>query len=347
MSADRRMSTRRMLGATVGVLTLLMINVGPSRAAGAGTILIYGPSLETSTPNEQTVAEGLGYTVTVASEVDWADMTTAEFAAYDAIVIGDAGCNSDDPYLSTAEATRTTWSPAVTGHITLNTFDPFAHSDEAGGQQLVANSINFAASQPGTGLFFSLGCSSEDEGDSQPLTVMDPFGTFTVDGDYGDEVTIIAPEHPVMAGLTNESAGDWGSSVHSHFLSFPASFQPLATETENVDPDRVVALALIPPTCKGKPATLFGGPAGDVIAGTAGPDVIASLNGDDVVRGGGGPDIICGGRGKDTLKGGGAKDTLLGEAGRDLLAGGGGKGDRCKGGSGKDSAKGNCERGKA
>jgi Ca2+-binding RTX toxin-like protein len=340
------------LGLLVGILALFTVQWGQAPAlADPGSVLIYGPSLRSGPTNEQTVAQGAGHTVTVASESEWAAMTTAQFAAFDALVIGDDECNLDETQLDAAEANRTTWSPAVTGNITLNTFDPFTHTDEDQHDELVRNSINFAASAAGTGLYFDLGCYFTGDGDLQTLTLMDQFGTFTNDGNFSDPISILEPGHPVMSGLTNEGLSNWGASVHAHFISFPSSFQALAVGTEP-DPDRAVALALTAPTppapaCKGKPATVFGGASNDVLTGTPNRDVIAGLEGNDRIKAGGGKDLVCGGEGNDVLRGGTGKDILLGQLGRDLLAGGGGTGDVCKGGPGKDNAKGSCERGRA
>jgi Ca2+-binding RTX toxin-like protein len=55
-------------------------------------------------------------------------------------------------------------------------------------------------------------------------------------------------------------------------------------------------------TCAGRPATIVGTAAGDVLVGTAGSDVIAAQGGDDLVRGRGGDDRICGGYGSDSLR---------------------------------------------
>ena len=54
----------------------------------AGNILIYGPMLG-SAPNEQTLAVAAGHTVTVVTAATWSAMTTAQFAAYNAIIIPD------------------------------------------------------------------------------------------------------------------------------------------------------------------------------------------------------------------------------------------------------------------
>jgi Ca2+-binding RTX toxin-like protein len=348
-------AARRAIGLITGVLALAALQLGPTPASAApGSILIFGPSMRSDTPNEQTVAEAQGHTVTVASESQWAAMTTAQFAAFDALVIAEEDCDSDETLLNTVLNTRTTWSPAVTGNITLHTFDAIQH-EEGEYAEFIANSINFAASpSAGTGLFFGLGCYFEGDGDAQDLTLMDQFGSFVIDGDSGDVINILQPTHPVMSGITNAGLSGWSNSVHQHFVSFPTSFQALAEDTE-VDPDRPVVLArTVPPpapeplpTCKGKTATVFGDSSDNVLAGTQKADVIAGLEGNDRIKAGGGKDLVCGGEGNDVLRGGTGKDILLGQLGRDLLAGGGGTGDVCKGGPGKDNAKGSCERGRA
>jgi RTX calcium-binding nonapeptide repeat (4 copies) len=343
--------SRRVLLLLAGIASLVIAQLGPAPAAAdPGTILMYGPSIDGDTPNEQTVAEAGGHTVTVVSATQWSAMSTAQFAGFDALVIGDDSCDNDQSQLDAAAANRTTWSPAVTGNVTFNTFDPFAHEgDTDKWDEFVANSLNFAVSGPGTGLYFTLGCYFDEVTDPTTIELIDQFGTFTIDKESGDEVTILQPAHLVMAGLTNADLSNWGSSTHEHFLTFPSSFQVLAEETENVDPAQAVALGFTAPLpiCKGKTATMFGESGNDVLVGTSGKDVIAGLEGNDQIRGAGGKDLICGGLGNDKLKGGGGNDTLLGQAGKDLLAGGGGGGDVCKGGPGKDTAKGNCEKGRA
>lgn len=210
---------------------LILLAAAPVFAA---EVLIFGPSEGI----EGDVATGGGHTVTVADEATWTAMTTEQFAAFDAIVIGDAGCESADGILDAAIANRATWSAAVNGPITVSTFDPGAHTDGAGGNQeeeLTLNSVDFAASGPGTGLYFAVGCYYNNEEEPVvPLTILDEFGEFIVDGFSGDEITIVDGTHPVMTGLTEEGLSDWGSSIHEHFLTFPASFSVLATATGEI-----------------------------------------------------------------------------------------------------------------
>jgi hypothetical protein len=87
-----------------------------------------------------------------------------------------------------------------------------------------------------------------------------------------------------------------------------------------------VGLAVQPPRCGGKTATIVGTQKSDKkLKGGPFKDVIAALGGKDRVNGKGGKDIICGGKSGDKLKGGGGKDKLVGGPGRDKLNGGPGK----------------------
>jgi sugar lactone lactonase YvrE len=78
-------------------------------------------------------------------------------------------------------------------------------------------------------------------------------------------------------------------------------------------------IAVVPPKCKGKFATIYGTDAAETLIGTPGPDVIVAGGGKDVVKGLKGKDLLCGGKGKDKLVGGKGKDTLVGGPGRDTL----------------------------
>jgi Ca2+-binding RTX toxin-like protein len=90
--------------------------------------------------------------------------------------------------------------------------------------------------------------------------------------------------------------------------------------------ENAIGIAVEPPKCKGKTATIVGTQKNDKkVKGGPFNDVIHTLGGDDKVDGKGGKDLICGGKGKDKLKGGGGKDKLFGQGGKDKLDGGPGK----------------------
>ncbi len=202
--------------------------------AGARSILIYGPSLAPfADPNEQSLAEAAGYTVTVVDEATWSGMTTAQFAAFDAIVFADPACGESTDALATANATKSVWSRAVTGPVYIQGTDPIYH-EFPGGQTLVANGIGFAASGPGTGVYASLSCYYAFAPPDTPLDFLSEIGDFKVSGSDSEEgcvdaVTIMEPAHPSMAGLTDAMLSDWQCSVHEFITSVPSTFEVLAT----------------------------------------------------------------------------------------------------------------------
>ncbi|MFN3217003.1 MAG: hypothetical protein ACE367_10945 [Acidimicrobiales bacterium] len=131
---------------------------------------------------------------------------------------------------------------------------------------------------------------------------------------------------------------------------------PDPTPTVAPDPTPVAEPAPVP-LCRGREATIVGGPNRKRIVGTRGDDVIVTRNrGGVTIIGRGGNDIICGSPGRDTIRGGpgndrifglGGNDRIFANAGRDVLHGGpgrdllhGGPGrDTCNGGPGRDRAR--------
>jgi uncharacterized delta-60 repeat protein len=89
------------------------------------------------------------------------------------------------------------------------------------------------------------------------------------------------------------------------------------------------------PRCAGRPATIVGSAARDVLRGTSRADVIVALAGNDRIRAGRGSDLVCAGPGNDSVRGGSGRDRLLGQRGRDRLLGGSGD-DLLDGGQGND-----------
>lgn len=100
-------------------------------------------------------------------------------------------------------------------------------------------------------------------------------------------------------------------------VSLAGVLTPVVTDTAAllVEPG---GLAIVPPKCGGKFATIVGTPGKDKLPGTNGPDVIVALGGKDTVKGKGGKDLLCGGAGADKLLGGGGKDRVIGGKGKDV-----------------------------
>ncbi len=226
--------------------------------ASPGSILIYGPSMSPPTSgrphNEQTLAQAAGHTVTVADAATWSTFTTAQFAAFDAIVFGDRTCATSTSLLSAAEANKAVWSAAITGPIYVQGTDPQYHIYLSQAQTMITSGINFAASGPGTGLYASLSCYYANKPRYTTVSFLSQIGNFQAGPQEGCPavVTIVDPAHPAMAGLTNAGLSNWGCTAHDFLLSFPSSFNVLATAIRPSDgadlPFIIATSANEPPT---------------------------------------------------------------------------------------------------
>jgi hypothetical protein len=197
----------------------------------AKNILIYGPSLDTfAFPNEQHLASAAGHSVTVVDATTWSAMTTAQFAAFDAIVFGDPSCLAVTPApLSTAVSNKSVWSSAISGPVYVQGTDPVFHRSLIGAQHMITSGINFVANGTGTGLYVSLSCYYDNGSASTPVDLLTALGDFRVsEGQCANTVTIAEPTHPAMTGLTNANLSDWGCSVHDFIVTFPPAFTVLA-----------------------------------------------------------------------------------------------------------------------
>ena len=207
-------------------------------------ILIYGPSLFGAPDNEATLAAAAGHSVTVADPVTWSTMTTGDFAQYRAIVFGDPTCrDTPDPTLTVAEANKATWSAAVTGNMVVIGTDPITHQLQGQANQLTTNAINFAASGAATGLYMSLSCYYFEAPADTPVSVLSEFGDFRVQGQITppldacpNDVSIVAPGHPVVHGITKPGLDDWFCSIHEVFNAFPASVGVVVRDTPTALP---------------------------------------------------------------------------------------------------------------
>lgn len=176
---------------------------------------------------EAQAAVALGLGVDVVNATQWAAMTTAQFADYRAIILGDATCGGS---IAAAEANTAVWGPAVTGNVIINGTDPVFHYGQ-GGQGLVDKGIAYAvASASKTGAYISLSCYYGDAAPGTPVLSLDAFspGGFSVTsvGCFND--AYIVATHPALDGLTDATLSDWSCSVHEAFDKWPASFEVLA-----------------------------------------------------------------------------------------------------------------------
>jgi hypothetical protein len=203
-----------------------------TRAQGVGStnkVLILANTVTGGSASvEATAARALGYTVELASDAAWAAKTSADFATYRALILGDATC-SGVSLIAAAVANRNVWGPVVDGNVILVGTDPVFHKNRDGGA-LTNNSVKFAAAQEGkTGMYINLSCYYDGVPAKTPLPITQPFGTFTVTGVGCYNDAHIVASHAALTGLTDAILSNWSCSVHEAFDTYPeANFTPLA-----------------------------------------------------------------------------------------------------------------------
>ncbi|PQE07408.1 hypothetical protein CJF32_00005304 [Rutstroemia sp. NJR-2017a WRK4] len=181
----------------------------------------------------------LGYTTKVVTKAQWKLMTTADFAAFKAIVIADPDCSTNPSDVQFLTDTKNTWGPAVQGNIVVIGTDPTYHfSSQPGAKVLVDNSIKFAASGVSTtgtsqtGLYYALSCYYNSV-ESATIESLSYFGDFGVRGNLAcyNKVHIVASS-PALGTLDDAALSSWSCSVHEAFSHYPSvgvnGFQALA-----------------------------------------------------------------------------------------------------------------------
>jgi hypothetical protein len=187
------------------------------------------------------IARGLA--VDIATDEDWAAMTTADFAAYRAIILSDNSCSGGLEQIDAAENTVATWTPAITGNVVVIGTDENFHTGGERGEALTDKSVGFVTADAAkTGALISLSCyyhyfSPADT--PTPVRVLSGFGLFNTlrtaaisEDDCFNDAHIVAT-HPALAGLTDANLSNWGCSVHEAFSDWPISFEVLAI-AENI-----------------------------------------------------------------------------------------------------------------
>jgi hypothetical protein len=93
-------------------LISLTVLTSPAISQNVTNVLIYG----SAGSEEDKAATEFGCNTTIVTDSEWANMSTLDFARYDAVVVPDL--NSD--YISSLdflEKSKDIWSPAITGNI--------------------------------------------------------------------------------------------------------------------------------------------------------------------------------------------------------------------------------------
>jgi uncharacterized repeat protein (TIGR01451 family) len=184
-------------------------------------VLIFEP---TNSSGLRAAADRAGYAYDIKNATEWAAMTTAQFASYRAILIGDPSCGSL-PTITAPIANRAVWAAAVDGNVIIDGTDPVFH----GKNDFTNGAVGFAtAASDRTGAYISLSCYYDSVAPNTAVQLLEPFGAFTVRGvDCASAVHIVA-DHSALSGINDAYMSGWGCSVHEAFQTWPTSFSVLA-----------------------------------------------------------------------------------------------------------------------
>jgi hypothetical protein len=255
----------------VSLVVILAAGFTSAATASADKVLLFGPSVDggaSSVEGQQAAAQGFG--VDVASASAWSSMTTAQFAAYRAIVISDNhdSGSSGVSDLAAAEANASVWGAAVSGNVIITGADPEYHADPLAGDDpgavtYVNRAVGFATGSPTqTGAYVALGNYYGNVSPDGPAKVLDGFapGGFLITS-RSDDIIHIDPAVTGPSGLSDSILSGWSDTTHSYFSHYPSAFKAWAIGAEGSGPyttsdghagfpNFLVRSALpIPPTC--------------------------------------------------------------------------------------------------
>lgn len=197
-------------------------------------VLIYGPTDMAGS----TLIEAMGLDVTVWDADQWTAATTEDFATFALIVVGEQSCNGPDTHgeLIPLSDTRPAWGPAIDGRVMISGLDLECHitdweeiatGDETVPPVLYHNAVSWLSETCATNAMFATDWGRRD---GEHLTV---FGPIDEEPQRGDFVNILAPDHPLFAGIASDGLNNWASTFHTVFLTWPDSFEAVATSDED------------------------------------------------------------------------------------------------------------------
>jgi hypothetical protein len=265
------------LCAAAGAIAVVVVPASGASTSNPGTALLDEQSVTTSDgiekeghpiSLEQYAAEQAGYTVTVVSAAEWEGMTSAQFAQYQLLIVGDPDCG-DTAVSAIASAEK--WAPVVMGtsginplvgnRVVVGTDPEYHYAAGAGGAQptnpaepttggaehLEQDGITYAGGVSGaTGVYFDTSCGDPNptpEGEAPvaggDLTVLEQLtasgaGQWTENAEdvpCGTEVKQIAENPSFDSGatkLTDANIEGWSCSDHIAFPHFPVEWNAVA-----------------------------------------------------------------------------------------------------------------------
>ncbi|MCX6876865.1 MAG: hypothetical protein NTW21_24085 [Verrucomicrobia bacterium] len=216
---------------------------GTSSAAPGEVLILDGTVSGGASSREALAAVAAGKVPVVVSAAQWLAMSAADFASFDALVLGDPTCTTSLGGVQAAIDTASIWGPVVNGNVIIIGTDPVYHfASRVGAEKLVNQGMLFAVGKPGkTGGYLDLSCYYHNSVSGTPITILDGIngGGFTVLGAAyvpGLNDCHIVASHPALVGITNADLSNWGNSVHAGVMTWPVQFEVLAIAADASGP---------------------------------------------------------------------------------------------------------------
>ncbi|HYH98973.1 immunoglobulin-like domain-containing protein [Hyalangium sp.] len=206
-------------------LTELTPGSGAQVLVSANKVLVLSSSVagERQSREAQAVAAlSPATSIEFASPEQWRSKTVQEFMSYKALIIGDAACQSGTAAFQAAVDTRATWGAIVDGDVAVISTDPTSNHTP----QLVEKAIRFVLNSQyrRTGMYIALGCAYQSAPADTVVTLLEPFGTFKVQGVPGCASSghVFTTSTPLLSdGLEDPMLIGDGCAARSVFTSYP------------------------------------------------------------------------------------------------------------------------------
>ena len=212
----------------------MLTNATTSKAAAGQVVMLSTTDVGFGAGTIVTKFGLAGKTVVPKTPAEWALMTTADFASYDAIVLADPTCVSGTAPIAAAIANAATWGAAVDGNVIVIGTDEAFHQGGRGDLLMEGGAAFVVADSTKTGAYISLSCYYHGTAALTPLPMLDAAfgsaGDFTMTGVGCFNDAHIVATHPAFtsAGVTDAVLSNWSCSVHEAFDNWPITFEVLA-----------------------------------------------------------------------------------------------------------------------
>ncbi|MFL5345208.1 MAG: choice-of-anchor A family protein [Hyalangium sp.] len=216
----------------------------PQEVRSEDKVLILGSSVANglnSREAQAVAADSPATRIDVVTPDQWRALTAQQFMAYRAIIIGDAACQSGTDAFQAAIDNRKNWGAIVDGDVAILATDPSSN----GTDQLVENGIRYVLNsvQRHTGMYIALGCAYQNAPAGTSVTLLEPFGDFTVQGVPGcaDSAHIFEMYNDFMSrdifdGMLSGAGGCAARSVFTHYPDRAFSYAGVAMQSSGTLP---------------------------------------------------------------------------------------------------------------